>query len=238
MCTVTFIPHAAGVIMASNRDEQVLRRMAQMPAAYQYNNRTIVFPKDGQAGGTWIGMNDSGQVMVLMNGGYQRHQMGGTYRKSRGLIFLDIFQQEDPYAQFEKIDLDQIEPFTLILWTGKELWDLRWDGAQKHKTPADPGTVHIWSSAQLYTPEVRRQREVWFREWLEQTDIQHISVAEVTAFHTFGGNGGDEENRLVMHLGDFLKTISITTIDWQPGNMTMHYHDLVQDVSSSETLRF
>jgi len=209
-----------------------------MPAAYQYNNRTIVFPKDGQAGGTWIGMNESGHVMVLMNGGYKKHQMGGTYRRSRGLIFLDIFQQEDPYAAFEAIDLDQIEPFTLILWTGKELWDLRWDGLQKHKTPADPGTVHIWSSAQLYTPEVRTQREVWFKEWLEQKDIQHISVADVTAFHTFGGNGGDEKNRLVMHRGDFLKTISITTIDWQPGNMTMHYHDLVQDTSSSESLHF
>jgi len=232
MCTVTFIPRSGGVLMASNRDEVLLRSNAKAPEAYTLNGRKIVFPKDNKAGGTWIAIHENGHVMVLLNGAYNSYTRGTSYRRSRGLIFLDIFQEPDPLAQFERIDLDNIEPFSLVLWAGGRLHDLRWDGARKFKTEEDPALTHIWSSTALYSPQVRRQRELWFSEWLSARDIAHITIEDLTQFHTFGGNGADEENRLVMHLGTLLETISITTIDWMPDKAVMHYKDLVHDTDT------
>lgn len=232
MCTVTFIRNKKGIIVASNRDESVLRSHAAMPEQYRIEGMDLIFPKDGQAGGTWIGMNRLGHIMVLLNGAFGPHEMRGGYRKSRGLVFLDIMREQDPYSKFQSVDLDNIEPFALVLWAKGELHDLRWDGSRKFGSLVDADVPHIWSSAMLYTPEVRAQRELWFKQWLEQRNLDHITVDDLTAFHTFGGNTADEENKLVMHRGEILKTISITTIESNDSGMCMHYDDLMLDRQS------
>ena len=238
MCTVTFIPHQQGVFITSNRDEQVSRSMAAVPQFYTINNKRIIFPKDGKAGGTWVAASASGDVMVLLNGGFHPHVMGGTYRKSRGLIFLDIFSADNPVQKFKEIDLDKIEPFTLALWHENKLWDLRWDGMQKFQEQKDETLPHIWSSAQLYSPETRANRELWFGKWLKEKNVETLTINDVKHFHTFGGQAESVNDALVMHRGDILQTISITAIDWHPHFFTMSYHDLIHgsttDVSSKD----
>lgn len=104
MCTVTFVPSAKGAIITSNRDEMVMRPHAAMPAWEQWGTGRILFPKDGLAGGTWIGMHENGAVMVLLNGAFVRHQHLPPYRRSRGLVFLDILGAADPSAMLGEID--------------------------------------------------------------------------------------------------------------------------------------
>lgn len=234
MCTVTFIPRRKGFLVASNRDEHVLRPYALTPAVYPFTGGRIAFPKDGKAGGTWIGAHERGDVMVLLNGAFERHIPQPAYRKSRGLIFLDILQQPDPAQGFDETDLTDIEPFTLVLYTGGRLWDLRWDGVQKYKAQVDERQPHIWSSAMLYEEAVRRHRETWFREWLTGRDPETITLEDVRDFHTFGGQGASPEEALVMSRDQILKTVSITIMEQQPdASVHLYYHDLVQETETA-----
>ncbi len=224
MCTVTFIPYKDTVFITSNRDEQTLREPALAPAAYPFKTGNIFFPKDGRAGGTWIAMHSNGNTMVLLNGAFEKHKHQPPYRKSRGLIFLEILDSEDPVTQFDAIDLDDIEPFTLALWANKELHDLRWDGTKKYRQRKDATVPHIWSSAMLYDKAVIEKREHWFYEWLRGRES--FTAEDIRKFHEFGGEG-DKRTGLMMNLDGILQTVSITGMELSPGNASMYYRDTI-----------
>lgn len=234
MCTVTFVPSAKGVIITSNRDELALRPHAAMPAWEQWGGGRIFFPKDGLAGGTWIGMHENGAVMVLLNGAFARHEHLPPYRRSRGLVFLDILGDTDPTAMLNKIELDGIEPFTVLLWQSPRLTELRWDGRQRY-IKALPLQAGIWSSAMLYDPEVIRKREAWFNTWKETHPAPDAEALK--SFHTFTGDG-DPENDLLMNRNGRLRTLSITSIDWSPAGAAFAYQDLLTGQDSREQVVF
>ena len=70
MCTVTFIPGKDRYFITSNRDEKMLRKPAIAPQPYVINGNTLVYPRDADAGGTWIAMNENGNAAVLLNGAF------------------------------------------------------------------------------------------------------------------------------------------------------------------------
>src|SRR3569833_371997 len=115
MCTVTYVPLKNGCIITSNRDEKVMRGKALFPQAYKVNNKLVVYPKDPDAGGTWIGMTKSGHAAVLLNGALVKHQPQPPYQKSRGLVLLDILSADSPCMEFFHLRLRHIEPFTLVM---------------------------------------------------------------------------------------------------------------------------
>lgn len=53
--------------------------------------------------------------MVLLNGAKEKHLVKPFYRKSRGLIVLEIASENDSLECWKKIDLTEIEPFTMVL---------------------------------------------------------------------------------------------------------------------------
>src|SRR5688572_4604888 len=97
MCTVTFIPGSQGILLTSNRDEKIERATAVYPASYVFPPGNIMFPKDADAGGTWMAVHENGNAIVLLNGGIIKHIPTPPYRKSRGLIVLDLISNEEPY---------------------------------------------------------------------------------------------------------------------------------------------
>jgi len=230
MCTVTFIPAGEKVFITSNRDEQVLRSALQ-PAAYEFNSGSIIFPKDSQAGGTWIAMHGNGHAMVLLNGAFEKHHHEPPYRKSRGLVFLEIFDSEKPVQQFAEVDLLGIEPFTLVLWVGDALWEMRWDGTQKFSTPKSAKVPQIWSSATLYDQIAIEKREHWFFDWLQQQ--ADFTMESIRAFHEFGGEGNQAIDLMMSRYGGVLKTISITSMELSPEGCTMRYQDKLTGITSS-----
>src|SRR5688500_10833072 len=100
MCTVTFIPSKQGMFLTSNRDEKNLRASAVYPAVYEFSSGKTIFPKDADAGGTWIAVHQNGNAIVLLNGGLFKHIPAPPYRKSRGLIVLDLIDSYEPYQAF------------------------------------------------------------------------------------------------------------------------------------------
>lgn len=223
MCTVTFLPLSDRILITSSRDEKTSREVAELPEAVEFKSGKILYPRDGKAGGTWIAMHNNGNVMVLLNGGFKAHVPLRAYRKSRGLIFLDIFDGAYPVNIFQSIDLSSIESFTLVILQHDQLFECRWDGAEKYITPLPVDVPRIWSSVTLYDEPVRMKRKQWFEKWLNKK--QFITADQVIHFHEFAGEG-DERNSLRMSRDGILHTVSITGIEITQDKAIMRYKDL------------
>lgn len=224
MCTVTIVPESkTSFVLTSNRDEAPNRHTLP-PSVYKVNGTQLLFPKDEFAGGTWIGMSDKNRLICLLNGGFEAHQREESYRMSRGLIVTDLLSESNAVQAIDAYNLNGVEPFTLILvdWIADiELFELVWDGRQKHfsKKPLQP---HIWSSSLLYSSEVKKKRESWFSQFL--TKSTHPSKDELLEFHKTAGDG-NRETDLIMDRG-FVKTKSISQFLKNDDDICFRYEDL------------
>ena len=229
MCTVSFVPVGKNVLICSNRDEKYTRSIAYEPAMKQTKSGCrLIFPKDPDGGGTWIALKENGDVAILLNGAFENHIPAYPYRRSRGLIFLDIFESKDPIHDFSTILLNNIEPFTLVLFVNGFLHVCRWDGLNKYIAQLDEKRPHIWSSVTLYDYPTQLKRTSWFAKWLEKNTSP--TITELLSFHQFAGDG-DFSTDLFMNRDNKLYTVSITGIVSGDTELEMHYLNLLQHKS-------
>lgn len=223
MCTVSFVVANEQIIVTSNRDESVARPSALEPAKYVLNNKNIIFPKDPKAGGTWFASSESGAVAVLLNGAKEKHQVKGSYRRSRGLILLDIISSNAPLEEWERIDLMDVEPFTLVFYSNEELYQLQWNEIEKEIVQLDQSIHHIWSSSTLYSSEIRSQRAHWFEKFLiNQQEVDSLKLLE---FHQYT-EGNNQDFGLIINRENALKTLSITQAVIKQNELVFTYLDL------------
>ena len=164
--------------------------------------------------------------LVLLNGAVEKHRPLPPYRKSRGQIFWDVFTTDDPLATFGQIDLQDIEPFTMVLWQKDELHELRWDAKAKTQTQKDARTAHLWSSSTLYTSENRRYRETFFQQWLAAQ--RQYSVAAIRSFHLHTDPGGNKDHDIRINRMGKMLTVSVSCLEISRQKSTFHYADLMQ----------
>jgi hypothetical protein len=185
----------------------------------------MVFPKDGQAGGTWIACSAT-LTVCLLNGAFKAHLPQPPYRLSRGLVVLAAFEYSDINNFMEEYSLEGIEPFTMLILSHKsndlKLTELCWDGENRFIAQKDIKQPHIWSSVTLYTPLVIQKREGWFAQWLDKES--HATIEGIRRFHHFGGEG-DQAYDLKMSRSGIVSTVSITSVVCLPEQITMQYED-------------
>ena len=233
MCTVTFIPLEDSVCFASNRDEQLSRPSALMPCNYEIDGKTILFPKDPQGGGTWIAAHESGNAVVLLNGALKAHKSLPPYRKSRGLVVLDVIMDKSPRHHFLQSDFENIEPFTVILFEKKELYSGWWDGKEKHLEMLDETEPHIWSSATLYNSDIVQKRNDLFSQW---TSInKNPNLDDIIYFHRHAGEE-DLQNVLCLNSDNEIFTNSISAMQITREETRFKYLDLRNGQSSLNNL--
>jgi len=235
MCTVTFIPVKDKIFITSNRDEKTIRKSALAPALYDHNGWKLLFPKDADAGGTWIALKENGDAAVLLNGAFIRHNSQPPYRMSRGILFLDILASAWPSYTFSKIDLWDIEPFTMILFEKGSLYEFRWDGSERYCKQLSRIRPHIWSSATLYDGFILKKRERWFAAFLN--DNPHPTQSDVLNFHRFSGDG-DKNNDLIMQRDNIYSTVSITGILLTKDRGSIKYLNLKAKKNSEMKIEF
>jgi hypothetical protein len=207
MCTVTFVP---GAYLTSSRDEHINRGKALMPKEYD----GILYPKDPDKNGSWLAAKQNGDVVILLNGAFVKHVVKPAYRKSRGLILLDIIKDIYPEQCFMKIDLSDIAPFTLVIYASGKLYECRWDGDKKHRLLLDNKKAHIWSSVTLYDEAAAAEKERLFHLWPKK---------EIIHFH--------HQMKLK---NEMIKTVSITHMHVTPGNVTMTYNNHIHQLSAPQ----
>jgi hypothetical protein len=232
MCTVSFVKSVDKIIITSNRDEAVMRPSAMPPQNYTVNGKNLIFPKDTKAGGTWYAVDENGTVLVLLNGAAEKHLVKLPYRKSRGLIVLDIISSISPKGFWEEIDLENIEPFTLVLLQDQRLFQLRWNGDVKEETELDCDEKHIWSSSTLYAADIREERSKAFHLVFDNNPI--ISGAEMYKFHRYTKVKNQEQGS-VINSNNEMKTLSITQSVIEKNKVDILHYDLVtqKDTASS-----
>lgn len=235
MCTVTFIPSGNDIFLTANRDEQRERPPALPPVIYRMNGREIVFPKDTRAGGTWFAINENGNGVVFLNGALENHVHQPPYRKSRGLILLDLLSGLSAVAEFDKADLNHIEPFTAIITEGRKLYICRWNGSSKSRYKLNENLPYIWSSVTLYDPLTIEKRQQWFTSWISKNP--NPSLEEIMHFHQHTGDG-DSNNDLMMNRDNKLFTHSISAARISENFATFHYLDLPGMESTDSSIRF
>jgi hypothetical protein len=226
MCTVTYIPSGEKKFLTSNRDEKTFRKKALPPQIYLHDEVHLIYPKDGDAGGTWIALNENGNVAVLLNGGFEKHISKPPYKKSRGLVFLEIIKSGSPVKYFKDVALFNIEPFTVVIIEKNKFIECRWTGDNKFCKELNAQQPHIWSSTTLYDRDTRNRRERWFRQWLDKK--LSTEQKDILQFHQFAGEG-DKDNHLVMTRGEIYRTVSITSIELENKIRRMCYNDLTSN---------
>lgn len=201
MCTLTFVPlENNNFILTSSRDEQKTRKNSELPSFITLNQTKILRPVDGDAGGSWIGISEKGRTLCLLNGAFQKHTRNTPYRKSRGIILMELLAM-DSATEIETYNFDKIESFTLI-WIEKiqdkiSLIEYRWVEQENKLYQKRLATTlsHIWSSATLYTPQMAEKREEWLEQWLDKylKEGQKLDVISQILWH-FHVKGGEKQN--------------------------------------------
>lgn len=223
MCTLTFVPlENKNFILTSSRDEQKTRKNSELPSFTEINNTKILRPVDGDAGGSWVGITDKGRTLCLLNGAFQKHTRNTPYRKSRGIILMELLAA-DSEKEIESYDFDKIESFTLIWIEKKEssvsLTEYRWveEENKLYKKIVDTKFAYIWSSAKLYTSEIAEKREEWFEEWIELylKKGQSLDTISQILWH-FHVKGGEKQNAIpreqILMEDQYGGTVSLTQI--------------------------
>ncbi|HTG65676.1 MAG TPA: NRDE family protein [Flavobacterium sp.] len=224
MCTVSFVKSNGRIIITSNRDEKIIRPAAIPPRNYTVNGKNVIFPKDPKAGGTWYIVDEKGTVLVLLNGAEEKHQLESSYRKSRGLVVLELISEDSPKDYWDKINLENIEPFTIVLFQDNQLFQLRWNGNQKEKVILDTDEKHIWSSSTLYPSSIRNRRADLFYTFLEDKGL--LSESDMYQFHRYADEE-NTENGLVINRNGGMKTLSITQSVIEQNKVSILHYDLV-----------
>ena len=222
MCTVTFIPVNNKIFITSNRDEKFLRKQAIAPALYKMKTGNIFFPKDADAGGTWFAVHDNGNAVIFLNGAFKKHISKPPYKKSRGLILIDLIDSINPYEKFLSSSFINVEPFTAIIFFDQQLFECRWNGNEKFYTKLNENIPHIWSSVTLYDDAIIAKRERWFEEWLKKNRAP--TQDDILGFHQFAGDG-DKQNDLLMDREGITSTVSITSLESRADTGILKYLD-------------
>lgn len=229
MCTLSFLPlSASDFILSSNRDERN-NRPTFAPQTYE----SLVYPKDQEAGGTWLALApQKQQLCCLLNGAEEAHAYQGPYRKSRGRIILEVLAAPQSLEALLSYDFRGLEPcsiFFLDYAQGLALYLLRWNGKECSLQELSPQKAHIFSSSPLYTKPERQQRQERFFALLHAEGQEPNQAARLQAFHKKMNYQGTKA---------LVQTSSFSQLELRQGQLRFYYEDYLAAESSPSLLFF
>jgi uncharacterized protein with NRDE domain len=149
--------HDYPLVVAANRDE-LYERPASPPAAISHDP-WVVAGQDLVAGGTWLGLNETGMVVGLLN---RRGPSGEAFvdptRRSRGLLALEMLQCPSLELALEQLHADRgdrYNGFNLLLATAEKAYVAHNANQAIGLTELDPG-VHLLTNLELNDPTCPR----------------------------------------------------------------------------------
>ena len=157
MCTLVFawqLFDEAPLAVAANRDE-ANGRPAEPPTLYREEPR-VVAPRDGRAGGMWIGYNEHGLFVGITNRWVDREG-----DRSRGQLVADCLEYGSTTAAVDHVeqavDRESYAGFNLVLADSDRAVLLEFDGTLS-VTAFDPGVhvvVNVGADGSYFEPAAR-----------------------------------------------------------------------------------
>jgi hypothetical protein len=223
MCTLSWLPRADGHHFWHGRDERTTRLPGEPPRIVRRGGRHAIAPRDGDAGGTWVGVNDAGLTLGLANlyppeGVGEGGPVPGLV--TRGRIIDDLLPAATAHAAhklLEAMDPRVFAPFTLaVLEPGRPPELHRWDGARlETRTTAAPGLLLTSSGAG------RRIEEIRVREYARLAPGSPPRAEDIEALHRshLESLGADS---FCMHREE-AETASLTRVEVAGRSISMTY---------------
>ena len=132
MCTLSWLGEPDGYALYFNRDERLTRAPALPPARADLNGVAYLAPTDGDFGGTWIGVNEHGVTIALLNRYAETPTEPGPGRVSRGLLVRSLLDARTAGRAIDRLapgTLGRYQPFTLAaVDPGREVLITGWTG--------------------------------------------------------------------------------------------------------------
>lgn len=163
MCTLSWLRSAGAYTVFFNRDEARSRAPAEPPRLLKLTGVPVLAPIDGDAGGTWIGVNGHGVTVALSNRYEETPIDPPTSPVSRGLLVLSLLGVADLATlrkQTGSILLSNYRPFTIAGFSPVEPPMLiEWNGTRIGVRQVDRSGLVVTSSGhdQAGAERVRRQ---------------------------------------------------------------------------------
>lgn len=207
MCTASWLITPGGYELFFNRDERRTRLPATPPTRQQRDGVTFLAPRDGDAGGTWLAVNEFGLSIALLN---YYPTSATTGKVSRGLLVLSLVTERTPAdvaARLGDEELTEYQPLLLLaLAPNQRPHLLRWDGAELSLdiNPKQPVTTSSFDTATVVA-----RRQVMY------------STTRGEAFHLSRDERGDAYS--VCMTRDDAQTVSFSHITVSPGSITFRY---------------
>jgi hypothetical protein len=171
---MTWKNYDTGYELFFNRDELRTRLIAFPPKVHTSNGVSFIAPIDADAGGTWMGVNEFGVSVCLLNG-FGRVDQKRTDYVSRGTLvmsLLDVSNGEAARDRIGKIELAAFRPFSLVVMEPNHpVFSWIWDGV---RAKWDKSVVCPLISSSFRLTEVAKHRQTLFHRW----DVQKTKALE------------------------------------------------------------
>ena len=237
MCTVTIVQSPGwdgkAFRMACSRDESHGRSPATEPEYRTVNGVKALMPVDPGSGGTWVGVNEFGVALTLLNHNLPEPPTGRD--QSRGQVIpalLHVPSVEEIVPQISAIKRERMMPFRLVACDGRYV--LLWRGidpVEKAELSPWDGKPLMFTSSGLGDHLVEPPRRELFDGWFSGDPVKAIQEQEAFHRHQWPGR---EHLSVCMHRED-ARTVSYTTVDVSPPGVTMFYHPDRPDREATES---
>lgn len=178
MCTVTWIEHQDGYEILCNRDELNTRPPALPPRLAECHGVRYLAPVDTEAGGSWLGVNEFGVSLCLVNHYPQAGEISSSSSspkifRSRGLLLTALMNCVSSAAAVQRLAheaLAQYRPFLLLVFELQQrFFIIEWNGRAMQTRQLKSVDLPVTSSS-FNTTEVVSCRRKNFAKLRVKTD--------------------------------------------------------------------
>lgn len=264
MCTLALFfqeLESCPLTIVANRDEFLSRPSA--PPQVLVESPLVYGGKDLLAGGTWLGVNEHGLVVGIVNRRSEADKER-VKRRSRGLLCLDVLKVKDPIRAVEllrQVKNSNYQPFNLLFANSKEAF-VAYNVEEKIECVRLRKGVHILSNSAIYGGpsgkidhasslfnDARQQiaQGIMNPSFFSRTFKRGIQIWDqpsmirlfkgVLSNHRSGEGSRDPKDAICVHTGNY-GTVSSTVIFYSGNENKFHYYHASGPPCRSEYEKF
>lgn len=235
MCTLSIVPYGReNCRLVFNRDERRTRGFASPPAWHVVGARAALFPRDADAGGTWVGLNDCGLVAMLLNRTDDDASMAlltrGTNYQSRGVVVPRVLEARDlagAVSLARRLPRGRFRPFRLVLLRGREVVVISASPRDSDETCSELTDPLMLTSSSLGDALVEQPRRRLFIQMMRTSRSERPRAQ--SRFHAYRWPHRPELG-VLMSRPD-ARTVSRTVCDISPDAWTMTYESITESTA-------
>ncbi len=210
-------------MLLCNRDERHTRKPAIGPRLGKVREVSFVAPVDGDHRGSWIGTNQFGLTLCLLNRYGEWIPIPDRDYTSRGLLLTDLLDSSDSQHFRERlsdIELNRFQPFTMLaLSVGEPALLINWTGTECTLQPDAEALMPLTSSSLKNSNLGIRRRELFAEMASQRTNLDLELLDEFHRSHLPERGPAS----VCMHRDD-AATVSLSTVVVNPASVEFLYH--------------